>query len=251
MTKTIYSFNLLPQPGSVAAVFLPASLPFLILSPLFFSSSPASVLSGTLFSPFLFSSQLFPVPFSPHFTPLPWMYSPWWSFLPRHNYRLIFACFFSCWDIESRTVFPLQSSPWQYCYQFLYFKRTEFVLMRIPCYASASSQFCLLVPPSTRSFGTQLPWRRAAAKLFLSKEFWFSVAPKIPSLWFNKGTGHIRSFWSLSARCAIWFILEACSAEFISLLQHSKRTVNILRTQEFPDKHFLVKHFHKREYWHI
>lgn len=209
--------------------FLPDSLPL-------FSSAqvPPLVLVG-LFSSFLFRSQLFPLPFYPRFIPLPWVNAPWWSFLPRHNYRLIFRCFFFLLRHWEQDCVPTTVQPWQYCYQFLYFKRPEFILLRKPCYASASSQFCLLVPPSTRSFGTHFPSRKAAAKLFLHKEFWFPIAPKIPSLWFNKGTGHIQSFCYISAPWAIWLILEACSAEFISLLQHSKRSINVLRTQEVSD----------------
>lgn len=203
-----------------------------------------------LFSPFLFSSQLFPVPFYPHFTPLPWVNSPWWSFLPGHNYRLFFWCFSSAEMLRAGqrshyssalgnivTRFSISREP----NLFLWEKLAVFLLHpRCVCW-------CLLPPfPLAPSF----PAAELHQNSFSIKN-WFSVAPKIPSLWFNKETGDIQSFCCISAQCSIWLILEARSTEFISLLQRSERSINILRTQEVPDKCFLARCFHRREYWLI
>lgn len=56
----------------------------------------------------------------------------------------------------------------------------KFVLMRKPWHGSASPQLCLfvLLPPVPLVL---FPRCRAAAKLFLCKRFWCSVAPEVPS----------------------------------------------------------------------
>lgn len=162
---------------------LPDSLPLFYSAqvPLLFLVGLSSPHSFSLHNSFLYLFLLI----SPHF--LAWTHLG--EVPPRHNYRLIFRCFFFLLRHWEQGSVPSTVQPWQYYYQVLYFKTPRFALTRKPCYVSASSQLCLLVPPSTSSFGTQFS---------CSKEFWFFVAPKIPFLWFNKGTGHIWSFWYIS-----------------------------------------------------
>lgn len=248
ITKTINSFQLLPQPGSGAAVFLPASsllFPSWFSLALLFSSSPTSVLSGTLFSPFLFSSHLFPVPFSPHFTPLPCVNSPWWSSSQTQlqtDFRMLF--------LSAETWRAGQCSQYSSALAIL-LPGSVFHDTQICSYKKTLLCFCFIPVVSVGASFHKFLWHPVSLRQTCSKEFWFSVAPKIPFLCFNKGTGHIWSFCYISVQRGIWFISETCCTEFISLLHDSKRSVNILRTQEVPDKHFLVSCFCKSEYWLI
>lgn len=212
---------------------------------LLFSSSPTSVLSGTLFSPFLFSSHLFPVPFSPHFTPLPCVNSPWWSSSQTQlqtDFRMLF--------LSAETWRAGQCSQYSSALAIL-LPGSVFHDTQICSYKKTLLCFCFIPVVSVGASFHKFLWHPVSLRQTCSKEFWFSVAPKIPFLCFNKGTGHIWSFCYISVQRGIWFISETCCTEFISLLHDSKRSVNILRTQEVPDKRFLVSCFCVREYWLI
>lgn len=154
LPREIYSFHFLPPHGFIAVV--PASFPLFC---------PAQVF--LMFLVGCFSHQI--QGGSEH----------WWnSLLGLNNYRLILHGFFllSCWEQNSvsSTLQPLAI-----LFTRLSISRNlKLVLWEnldmVPgsVFGASSQEF----------FGIQLPWCRAAEELFLHKEFWFSIALKIPSL---------------------------------------------------------------------
>lgn len=229
ITKKIYSFQLLPQLGSVASVFLPASHPCLILS--LFSSAQVSLLLFIVSSPHSFSQSFMCLFSSLHPTFMGICLAE--VFFPDK----ITVSFLICWATESRTVLPLQFNLDNIAIRF--YSSTDqnlFLCEKIVMVLLHPGSPCTcLLPPAPTAPG------------FLVAELQQScfLVRISGTLQCNKRTGHSRSFWNISAWCSIWFVLEECSPNLIPLLQHSKTSSNILRTQH---KHLLVGHICEREY---
>lgn len=145
-----------------------------------------------------------------------------------------------CWDIESRTVFPVQFSLCNIITRFcisrdlnLFLRENLAMLLLHP------SCFCWCLLPA-------LPLAPNFLDAELQQRFLVVCSTKNTS-------GSIKGL--VISDC---FDISQCNAVSdlfykhvllsLSLLQHSKRSVNILRTQEVPDKYFLARCFHKREY---